>query len=117
MQLPVHLEDEQFILFDENDPDAVQRPQETQLTAFFKANEHYPEARSIVYPDFPTKFTWHRDRRRWLPRKGAKTSGRMVFVPPGAGEKFYARLLLSVVTDVRNFQQLKTVDGVPHPTY
>ena len=41
----------------------------------------------------------------------------MVFVPPGAGEKFYARLLLSVVTDVRNFQQLKTVDGVPHPTY
>lgn len=61
MQLPVHLEDEQFILFDENDPDAVQRPQETQLTAFFKANEHYPKARSIVYPDFPTKFTWHRD--------------------------------------------------------
>lgn len=117
MQLPVHLEDEQFVLFDENDADAVERPPKTQLTAFFEANERYPEARSTVYPDFPTKFTWHRDRRQWLPRKGVRTSGRMVFVPPNAGEKFYARLLLSVVTDVRSFTQLKTVDGVPHLTY
>ena len=61
MQLPVHLEDEQFVLFDENDANTVERPPKTQLTAFFEANERYSEARSTVYPDFPTKFTWHRD--------------------------------------------------------
>ena len=93
----------------------MQWPQETQLTAFFKANEQYAEACSIVYPDFPSKFTW--DQRWWLPHKGVKTSERMVFVPLNAGEKFYAHLLLSVVTDVWNFTQLKSIDGVLHPTY
>ena len=100
MQLQVHLEHEQYIVFDEDDPDAAQQPRDTHLTAFFKANARYPEARDIVYPDFPSKFTWNYAQRCWDPCKAAKTSGRMVFVPINTGEKFYARLLLSVTTDV-----------------
>lgn len=117
MQLQVHLEHEQYIVFDENDSGGIQHTQNTHLTAFFKANERYPEARSILYPDFPSKFTWHSCEREWCPRKSAKTSGRMVFVPPNAGEKFYARLLLLVVPDVRSFEHLKTVHGIVHLTY
>lgn len=117
MQLQVHLEHEQYIVFDEDDETVSQRPRDTHLTAFFKANEQYPEARTVTYPDFPSKFTWNYGRRSWSPRKGAKTSGRMVFVPPNAGEKFYARLLLSVVCDVRSFADLRTVQGVLYDTY
>src|ERR1700761_240985 len=117
MQLQVHLEHKQYVVFDANESDAIDHAQDTHLTAFFKANERYPEARSVLYPDFPSKFTWHSNKREWRPRKSAKTSGRMVFVPPNGGEKFYARLLLSVVPDVRSFEHLKTVDGFVHLTY
>ena len=100
MQLQVHLEDEQFIVFDENDTDTLHHRQDTHLTAFFKANAQYPEACTLTYANFPSKFTWHAGQRQWCPCKGAKTCGRMIFVPPNTGEKFYAHLLLSVVTDV-----------------
>ena len=117
MQLQVHLKHEQYVVFDEDDPDTAQQPRDTHLTAFFKANARYPEARDIVYPDFPSKFTWNYAQRRWDPRKAAKTSGRMVFVPINAGEKFYARLLLSVATDVRSFPHLRTVHGITYDTF
>ena len=55
MQLQVHLEHKQFIVFDKNDTDAIHQPQDTHLTAFFKVNTLYPEAHSVTYPDFPSK--------------------------------------------------------------
>jgi hypothetical protein len=88
------------MVFDEDNPANIQRPRDTHLTAFFKVNELYPDAHNFTYPNFPSKFTWHHGRRQWHPHKGAKTSGRMVFVPPIAGEKFFVRLLLCVATDV-----------------
>ena len=36
--------------------------------------------------------------------------------PPNAGEKYYARLILSVVRDLRSFDDLGTFEGVLHPT-
>jgi PIF1-like helicase len=41
----------------------------------------------------------------------------MVFVPPNAGDRFYLRLLLSVVTGARSFNDLKSFHGVIHPSY
>lgn len=38
-------------------------------------------------------------------------------MPPSAGEKFYACLLLSVLTDVWSFEHLRTVDDVVYPIY
>src|ERR1700677_1347067 len=99
MQLQVHLENEQFVLFDEDEEDTADVLRDPHLTAFFLANEHYEQARSLTFPKFPSKFTWHHGQKRWRPRKGGKTSGHMVFVPPPAGENFYACLLLSVATD------------------
>ena len=75
MQLQVHLENEEYLLFDEDDPDVVQGPRDTHLTAFFKANQQYPEARTICYPNFPTEFTWHHKLHRWNKCKAGKTSG------------------------------------------
>jgi hypothetical protein len=117
MQLQVHLEHEQFVVFDEDDEELAEQPRDTHLTAFFKANERYTSAHTITYPQFPSKFTWNYSQKCWYPRKAAKTSGRMVFVPPNAGEKFYACLLLSVATDVRSFAGLRRVGNIQFSTY
>lgn len=57
MQLLVHLENEKYVIFNEDDPDVADCPWDTHLTAFFKANKQYPEAHTICYPNFPSKFT------------------------------------------------------------
>jgi hypothetical protein len=36
----------------------------------------------------------------------------MVFIPPNAGERFYARLVLSVVKSLQSFQDLQTYNGI-----
>ncbi|SRR6266702_2793699 len=56
MQLQVHLEGEQYITFDMNAAQQLCEQKDTHLTAFFKANKWYPEACTILYPDFPSKF-------------------------------------------------------------
>jgi hypothetical protein len=90
MQLQVHLEHQQLVVFDANSPETLHPSKDTHLLAFFKANRDYTEAQHILYPDFPSKFTWHSNLTRWLPRKSRNTSGCMVFIPPNAGETFYA---------------------------
>ena len=87
------------------------------MTAYFKANRIYPEARELFYADFPSKFTWHSDQREWQPRKKQKVYGRIAFVPPTAGEKYYAQLILSVAKNLQSFLEMHTVDGVEYDTF
>ena len=120
-QLQIHLENEQFLVFNSNDANSLQRASDnssdTQLTAFFKANRTYPEARQLYYADFPSKFTWHSDEREWKPRKKKTVFGRMTFVPPTAGEKYYARLILSVTKNLQSFDDMRSVDGVSYECF
>ena len=107
--LQVHLENEQFVVFDSNDADSLQRASnqatDTQLTAFFKANRKFALARDLYYAEFLSKFTWHADKREWLPRKNKTVYGHMTFVPPTVGEKYYARLILSVTKKLAILQR------------
>jgi len=41
----------------------------------------------------------------------------MNFVHPSAGERFYLRLLLTVVKGFQSFKEVCTFDGITHPTY
>jgi hypothetical protein len=109
MQLQVHLEGRQYIVFDGNNSHSLREHNDSHLTAFFKANTRYPEACNVLYADFPTKFTWDYSHKRWYLRKRGKTSGRMMFIPPNTGETFYARLILSVATDLHSFDDMKTL--------
>jgi len=39
---------------------------DTILTAYFKANEQFPEACNYLYQDFPRHFTWiNKGNKRW----------------------------------------------------
>ncbi len=92
---------------------------DTTLTAYFKANEEYPQARDVLYPDFPSKFVYQKNTRKWKPRKKGDAIGRMYYCHPTAGERFYLRTLLSVVKGARSFLELRTVPGsnVPCASY
>jgi len=58
-----------------------------------EANKLYPEAKDLTYGEFSLKFTWKAAERRWTPRKRGLSIGRIHFVSPGSGEKFYIRIL------------------------
>ena len=116
-QLQVHLENEQRVTFR---PDGTHSLadliHDTQLTGFFKANWKYEDARRLYYSKFPSEFVWNLVTFEWLPRKKQTVYGRLVYIPPNAGEKFYARLVLSVAKNLQSFDDLHRFDGVLYDT-
>ncbi|GKE25970.1 hypothetical protein Tco_1441354 [Tanacetum coccineum] len=100
-RLPFHEEGCNRIYFrDDDDVDDVLERETTgmsKFTAWMKANEIYPHARTLRYVDFPTKFTWNATGKEWRPRKSGMSLGRIYYVSPSMGEKFFLRMLLNVI--------------------
>lgn len=131
LPLQVHLEGEHVISFNPNDDPQHIADQaaftETTLTAYFAANAQEgdvgTEARRLLYQDFPAHFVFERAVKqsrkpaRWKPRKKGFSIGRMYYVPPTAGERFYLRKLLTSVRGPTSFTHLRTVNNIIHPTY
>ena len=69
-KLSCHLKLEQTIVIKEGEElQPLQAgPPETTLTAFFRKNQECPEARSVLYPDFPYHFTWQSGEKQWNKR-------------------------------------------------
>jgi hypothetical protein len=108
VRLQVHLPGEQNVVFHEDDDTATVTDRvsgaKSTLDAFFAANDLEEKsngdvwlARDLLYQEFPQKFAYKRDEHKWSVRKRGFALGRMFFVPPTAGEKFFVRLLLTVV--------------------
>ncbi|KAK9666496.1 hypothetical protein RND81_14G188700 [Saponaria officinalis] len=102
-RLPVHLEGEQAVVLKDKD--------NIKLTA----NTIYPEARTLTYGQFPTKFVWI-DGCCTRRNKGMSI-GRMAFVHPTAGERYYLRQLLNYVKGARTFEEIRTVEGHTYKSY
>ena len=107
----------------------VQRIRRTTLTEYFTANRDAAEqvargqplefdCRELLYQDFPSRMTWDKRTRLWKVRKSRfSTIGRMMYVSPTGGERFFLRLLLTAIRGAISFDGLKTVDGVLHPDF
>jgi len=133
-RLQIHLLDQQTVTFD-NDSDIItllhnDRARKTTLTEFFTANKRAAAAaadgqrldfdcREFLYQEFPTHMVWNQRQRRWNPRKRGigNTIGRMYFIGPSGGERFYLCMLLTVVKGPTSFEDLRTHEGVVHPTF
>jgi hypothetical protein len=80
-------------------------------------------ARTLTYQDFPNHFVIKNDisnpqSKSWSPRlHNSFAIGRMIYVRPTAGEKFYLRTLLMVVRGPKSFEDLKTVEGITCETF
>ncbi|XP_024009322.1 uncharacterized protein LOC112084424 [Eutrema salsugineum] len=122
-KLYFHLENKQSVLFDDDDPVETvlnrRSVQSSMLLAFFEACNKYPEAENLTYAEFPTMFVYDRTNIEWKPRqqKNRLAVGRITYVPLKCGQLYYLRVLLNRHKCPKGFDDLKTVDGVLHPTY
>ncbi|XP_050111764.1 ATP-dependent DNA helicase PIF1-like [Malus sylvestris] len=68
--------------------------------------------------EIPSHYIWIQAQRKWSKRMNRnKVIGRIYAVSPAEGEKFYLRILLNHVRGPISFTNLRTVNGVLHPTY
>jgi hypothetical protein len=91
--------------------------QKTKLTEWFEANKQYPEARKLTYCEFPQQWTWDDHNRKWTRRKQNFKIGRLYYVNPIEGERFYLRLLLMIVKGATGYNDLKTYNGITYGTF
>jgi PIF1-like helicase/Helitron helicase-like domain at N-terminus/Helicase len=122
IRLPIHLEGDSYIQFDDdaNLEDILDScTNSSQLTDFFRlCREHYTICRNLKYVDVINKCYWDRTKKCWLFRKRERSVvGRMYNVSPMEGERYYLRLLLSVVGGPRNFEDVRTYMGICYETY
>ncbi|CAJ2678283.1 unnamed protein product, partial [Trifolium pratense] len=115
IRLSIHLENQQVVRFDDNSSlHNVLRYREmvdTMFLAWFKANMDYEEGRNLTYSQFPTKFVYLPQEHRWQPRQRGFSIGRLTYVPVGAGELYYLRVLLTQQRGCTSYEDIKTVDG------
>ena len=91
--------------------------QKTMLTEWFTANQQYEKAHELTYCEFPTKWTWDQTNRKWNERKHGFKIGRLYYVNPAEGERFYLRMLLMVVKGAKSYNDIKTYNGVVYNTF
>ncbi|KAK9690194.1 hypothetical protein RND81_09G110600 [Saponaria officinalis] len=83
----------------------------TPLTEFFRMNKDNGGG-NILYGDFTEKYRWDTSQKTWFRRKNKLiVIGRLVFVAPAEGERYFLRLLLLHVRGPKSFEDLLTVDG------
>jgi hypothetical protein len=54
---------------------------------------------------------WNKTSKKWTPRQRGSKIGRVYYVHPASGERYYLRMLLNVVCGATSFEDLHTVDG------
>ncbi|PIA29092.1 hypothetical protein AQUCO_06300048v1 [Aquilegia coerulea] len=121
-RLALHLKGMHVCVFNPNDkPEQVKEKAENQkssLIAYFDWYRKNPTTKAYTYQEFPEHFRWCKDNKKWTPRvTSAFSIGRMYFANPNSGERFYLRLLLTVVKGPSSFESLYSVDGIEHKTY
>ena len=91
--------------------------QQTKLTGFFACCASDEFVRALTYQEFPQKYVWNIQEKIWTPRKQGYSIGRMYFVSPNSDERFYLRLLLTMVKGPTSFENLRTVNDILYDTF
>jgi hypothetical protein len=120
-RLPVHLPLQNIITLHKKSKlnEITKNPkfQKTKLTEWFEANKQYVEARELTYCEFPQQWTWDDNKKKWTRRKQNFKIGRLYYVNPVEGERFYLRLLLMIVKGAAGYNDLKTYNGITYQTF
>jgi hypothetical protein len=122
LQLQLHLTNMQYVTYNEdgNLEDVVNRPSSTRttLTEYFKMNQVDPEARKLLYKEFPEHYRWITGQNVWQKRKIKRGQvGRVVYAHPAEVERYYLRVLLNHVRGATSFEDLRTVSGTTYSTF
>ncbi|XP_021754919.1 uncharacterized protein LOC110720220 [Chenopodium quinoa] len=84
----------------------------TCLTEFFRMNAKLPSGTGLLYNEFSEHYHWDASDKYWYKRQNKKiVIGRLEFVGPSEGERYFLRLLLHNVKSPKSFEDLRTVNG------
>jgi hypothetical protein len=118
-RLAIHLPYQQLVYWAENaTAQQVQRIMKrsiTTLTDFFEYNGTHPPEQAKLYENFPKMHVW--TGKHWKLREQDYSIGRLYHANPIQGEYFYLRMLLTIKLSPKSFEDLRTVNGVEHPTF
>ncbi|XP_045810788.1 uncharacterized protein LOC123905205 [Trifolium pratense] len=116
-----HLEGHNSVYFQdyENLDDVLLKPSvtESMFTSWLEANKTFPEARTLTYGQFVSKFVYVRKSRKWKLRKRGYTIGRLIWVPPSTGELYYFRMMLAIVKGPTCYDDIKKIRNTQYFTY
>lgn len=73
------------------------------LMAFFDYNDANEESRQYFYQEFPEHYVYLKKEHRWKLKQQGFAIGRMYHCNPFAGERYYLRLLFTVIRGARSF--------------
>ena len=120
-RLHFHLHGQQFVCYEDNaNLDEVMKKasiNQSMFLAWFEANKIYPEARGLTYVEFPTKFVYNTQDRKWYPRKRGFAIGRLHLVSPSSGELYFLRILLTKVRGPTSYNDILMVNGTLHRSF
>ena len=88
-----------------------------KLMAYFAYNYAHTDARHIAYQDFPTYIVWKGKEKAWSPRQQGTAVGRIYSCNPLVEERYYLRMLLTIVPGPTSFEDLRTHHGIIYPTF
>src|SRR5258705_13432815 len=114
MRLPVHLPNQQRIIFEEgNEEEALlaARTGRTKLESWFLLNINDASAREYLYTDIPLHYVYVRNNLQKRQRVENEIVARMYTVSVKDEERFYLRLLLLHVPGATSFESLRTLNG------
>ncbi|XP_071688036.1 uncharacterized protein [Rutidosis leptorrhynchoides] len=116
IKLSYHLPNQQAITVHDsaNLPALLHREsiKETMFTQWFELNKRDENARQFTYAKIPIHYVWNQDAKEWTPRKQ-----RIVYSNPASGERYYLRMLLNIVKGPQSFEDIRSVNGILHPTF
>ncbi|XP_021754905.1 uncharacterized protein LOC110720203 [Chenopodium quinoa] len=87
------------------------------LTEFFSLNAHINGGKGLQYNEVVSEYRWESSKKIWIKRSHKKNVGRMAFVDPAEGERFFLRLLLGKIISTTSFEHIRTVNGILYPTF
>lgn len=120
MRLPVHLQNQQRVTFQEgHEEEAVAAADRgsTKLESWFRLNVADTNAHDFLYTDIPYHYVYEKGNWKKRQRGGGNIVARMYTVSPRDEERFYLRTLLLHTRGALSFASLRTVDGVEHVTF
>ncbi|XP_066316197.1 uncharacterized protein [Miscanthus floridulus] len=119
---PVHLPDDNCVVYDTDTDIADVASEEflrkTMLTEWFVANQNADQGRHLTYCEFPSKWKWDSSSRSWDCRQRPTGKiGRLYYVHPSVGERYFLRMLLLVVRGAQSYEDVRRYNGVLYPTF
>jgi len=125
VRLQVHLPGQHLVNYNPDEPvdEVLERAsqEKTSLTAFFDYNAHLDATNDTSprysYQEFPQHYTWDKQKKAWKPRQIGFAIGRMYFVAPNAGERFFLRTLLTAIKGPPSFLSLRIYNGVTYENF